>query len=217
MHQISIQIGKKSFANFEAGLRHAETALETAVAWAAQPVSAELKRALQLVAQKVRAEHGQPWNGGVVNFSERLQSRSGEALAAMDKSVKVTGARRLDNVSGSISSGFWAIHETGGVIRAQSKYLTIPLPAAMDARGIPLKKRARDWLNTFVAKSRKGNLIIFQKRGRKDIAPLYLLKPEVRIRPRLNMQDTIERVAVPYFDQKAIEVIERVITERMGG
>ncbi len=48
---------------------------------------------------------------------------------------------------------------------------------ALNANGTPIKLSAREWTNTFVAKSKAGNLIIFQKRGR-QIAPLYVLEEQ---------------------------------------
>jgi hypothetical protein len=86
----------------------------------------------------------------------------------------------------------------------------------MDSRGVPLRKRARDWQNTFVARSRKGNLIIFQKRGRKNIRPLYLLKPEVTIRPRLGMEKNIHGQMLPYFNRRAMDAIERAIDRSLA-
>ena len=78
----------------------------------------------------------------------------------------------IETVEGSISAGRYGIHEVGGVIRAKSaRYLTIPLPAALDRRGVARQPSARGWKNTFVAESKRGNLLIFQRRGA-QIVPL---------------------------------------------
>ena len=88
--------------------------------------------------------------------------------------------------------GYVGIHERGGTIRPRrARYLTIPLPAALDSRGVALRARARDWPDTFIATSRRGNLIIFQRRGRKEVVPLYVLKKSVRIPPRLGLTRTL--------------------------
>jgi len=70
----------------------------------------------------------------------------------------------------------------GGTVRAKNaKFLTIPIgltPLQM-RQGL----RARDFKNTFIAKSRFSSLIIFQKEAG-GVKPLFLLKPSVRIVPR---------------------------------
>ena len=71
------------------------------------------------------------------------------------------------------------------------KWLQLPLPAALDSRGLPLKPGPRSWGNTFVAKSKVGNLLIFQRQG-KPVTPLYVLKTSVYIPARLGMADTIK-------------------------
>ncbi|WP_371154144.1 hypothetical protein [Jannaschia sp. 2305UL9-9] len=76
------------------------------------------------------------------------------------------------------------LQEYGGVMRVKNKrYLTVPLPAAMTG-GKPKRMRARQWEDARVITSRKGNLIIARKQGRRWI-PLYALEKEVHIRARL--------------------------------
>jgi hypothetical protein len=71
-----------------------------------------------------------------------------------------------------------------------------------------LKRRARDWDNTFVRMSRRGNLIIFRKDGVGRVVPLYLLKKSVRIPQRLGLEETVEN-NLPYFAEKALKAIEK--------
>ncbi len=99
-----------------------------------------------------------------------------------------------------------SVHEDGAVIRKKGKMLAIPLPAALDSRGRPLKRGPRAWRNTFVARSRKGNLLIFQKRG-KDIIPLFVLKDQVKIPRRLGMGVTMDKAAPVYIER----VFERAL------
>ena len=98
------------------------------------------------------------------------------------------------------------------MIRAKNgKYLAIPLPAAMTSDGVPILPGPRSWPNTFVAKSRAGNLIIFMKLGT-TIRPLYVLKPEVTIRPRLGMSKTLE-AGLPYFVDRALDQMVKAVTQ----
>ena len=79
----------------------------------------------------------------------------------------------------------------------------------MNANGTPKKMSAREWDRTFVRRSKKGNLIIFTRSG-KSLIPLYLLKKEVKIPPRLGMQKTLE-VGLPRFVDKAMEAMLKEI------
>lgn len=215
--EIEMRVGKRTFDSIEAGFSFLETAIKTAPEGATVPVNHAARDALQRVARLVAQSHGKAWNGSMVNGGDTLQKRSGSSIERMRRSVRV-GGNLKSSVWGHIKTGFWAIHETGGTIRAtRSQYLTIPLPAAMDPRGVPLRKRASDWNNTFVARSRRGNLIIFQKRGRQNIAPLYLLKKSVYIPPRLKFEETLNRDGVPYFEQKSMDALEREILRRIDG
>ena len=81
----------------------------------------------------------------------------------------------------SIRANLWAlaygwVHEHGPVtLRPKhSKFLAIPLEAALTGAGV-LKKPARAWANTFVAKG-----TIFQ-RHKGGAVPLFLLRREVTI------------------------------------
>ncbi len=69
-----------------------------------------------------------------------------------------------------------------------------------------MRQRARDWDNTFVQRSRRGNLLIFQRNG-PNITPLYLLKPSVRIQPRLGLEDSVIKNGLPWFERRAFEEI----------
>jgi len=108
----------------------------------------------------------------------------------------------------------WSAHDRGGspstwelVVYTTSKYapiqqfggtvtpkggrpngkLAIPLPAAQTAAGVA-RGPARSFSDTFIAKSKAGNLLIFQKRG-DGIVPLFALKDRVYVPPRLGMFD----------------------------
>lgn len=206
---ITVFVGTKEFSIFEQAAEHVLRQIEEAPERAAKRVSREIMHGLQRVAAKMREMHSSPWGGGVVNTSDRLQKRSGRGLQSILDSLRVSGST-LQTLQGSISTGDMTIHETGGVINAKgSRYLTIPLPAALDSRGVPLLPSARDWPNTFVQRSRKGNLIIFQKRGR-EIVPLYVLKTTVRIKPRLRMEQAVMG-EIPYLQERILDAIAKEI------
>lgn len=88
-------------------------------------------------------------------------------------------------------------------IRPKSgQYLTIPLMAAKtpsgDARG---SARSGMWGETFFARSKKGNLILFGKRvvqkgkssgqTRGDVVPLFLLVKQVKVKARVHPEEIL--------------------------
>lgn len=82
-----------------------------------------------------------------------------------------------------------AVHEFGGTITGRP-WLTIPLKAALTARGVA-RGTARSFANTFFDRSAAGNIILFQKRGH-DRVPLFVLKHRVTIRARPALKPAAE-------------------------
>ncbi len=147
------------------------------------------------IAEAQNTRHGRPWPSGTGPTS--LSRRSGDLIASIRKSVKVSGVFTATGgeVRGVIGSPlvYARAQEFGATITPKrARWLTVPLPAAMDSRGVMKLPKARDYPRTFVAKSRRGNLIIFQKRGGKKIVPLFVLKKRVKIPPRLNLGIMLE-------------------------
>jgi len=203
-------IGGKAYKDIEKGFDALYEHFEDGLNSLSVPISKAMYEALQRVARKLEQRHSSPWNGQLVNGTNNLQKRSG-GIKRIAQSIKVTG-NSIETLAGTISTAGFAIHETGGTISAKrSKYLTIPLPSAMDNRGVPLRKRARDWDKTFVARSKRGNLLIFRKEKNGGVTPLYLLKPSVRIPARLGLDKAMLTDALPYFERKAFEAIAKAL------
>lgn len=216
MNVLEIEVNGRTFTSIQAAFRDIQKRISESVDASSKPLTREMRRTLQRVAREMERRHSRPWNGMVVNPSDRLQRRSGGGLRSIRNSIDVFNAASINEVRGQITTGNMTVHETGATIRPRrAQYLTIPLPAALDQRGVPLRERARDWDNTFVARSRSGNLLIFRKTpGLNDIAPLYILKREVTIRPRLGMEKVIINDALPFFERRAFEAISREIDRR---
>lgn len=108
------------------------------------------------------------------------------------------------------------ILETGGTITARrTKYLTIPLPAALTKAGVARKRRARDWPNTFVLR-KNGNLYIVQKNGRfGTLKFLYILKKSVEIPAFQYMATTAARSHWKVVD-KILDVIRKTLERKNG-
>lgn len=149
-----------------------------------------MQRYLKYISDMLIKRHSQPWPGGTTANS--LSKRSGQAIRSIAQSLKVETTS--SDVLGYIGGIYYLqAHEDGATIRARrSKYLTIPLPAALDQRGVPRKRSAREWSNTFIIKSKNNNLLIVQRTAT-GIVPLYVLKKQVRIPKRLGMGEALNR------------------------
>lgn len=179
---------------------------------ATAPVGKAFSRFADNILREVFNAHRNPWNGHVINPTPYLQKRSGRGIKSIMDSRIVLEGPALNDVSASMSTGTMTIHETGGVITARrARYLTIPLPAALDRRGVAKKASARDWPNTFVVRTRRGNLLIMQRQpgNRRPIA-LYLLKTSVRIPARLGMERSFTE-ELPRLEQNVIAALEQAL------
>lgn len=218
--RLSAEFGGKRYERASAGAAAYASALGVSFDDLRPMLRRGLRDYLDTVAEAMAQRHSQPWAPDVVlpagERTGRLARRSGRAIREMRRSVEVTDAG--GSVRGTIGGPFYLVtHEEGRTIRtkrARPKYLTIPLPPALDARGVPLKRRARDWRDTFVYKSRRGNLLIAQRRGR-TLVNLYVLKRSVRIPQRLGLGKTIE-LTTPVFLDKTFQGIVREINRRAG-
>lgn len=143
-----------------------------------------------------------------------LKRRSGHLAQSIESSVYQDGEGVITARIGSgVRSGFrmpyTEIHETGGVITPRRvKYLTIPLAAALSPSGVPRKRSAADWPNTFVRRTKSGALIIFQRTGKKTSVPLYVLKRSVNVPARRYMSRTLDATK-NYFIMAVRGAIER--------
>lgn len=165
--------------------------------WGGSVDTRQLRRALDRVPGALFRELKVEFRGILIDFQREhtrrfmsgrpgLHRRTG--TLARSFLFRVEGDR-ISNLQGVYFTNlvYAGIHEFGGVIRPRRrKFLTIPLPAAKTAAGVA-RGGARDFPNTFVRRGPSGNLIIYQKRPKGPPEPLFLLKREVRIPPRLNL------------------------------
>lgn len=202
---IELSFRNQRFRDAEVGLRAFADTIGKKWDGAPKVLSDELRDFLGTVVDALAERHGEAWPGGT--SSQHLSVRSGSLIQSIRNSVRVEGDT-FAGIRGYVGAAFpGRVHEYGATIKAKNHLLTIPLKAALDSRGVPLKKSARDWKNTFVAKTKKGNLLIFQKVGT-QVIPLYVLKDQVTIPPRLGMGQTIN-TGIPYFVDRAADAIAK--------
>ena len=177
----------------------------------------EWRRYLDQVIARARQRHSTQWSPGSRlpsgDTRGRLHVRSGFAMASLTSNVRVFSA---GDVRASITGApYLAAHEFGARIRSRRAdgFLTIPLPAAMNAKGIPLRRSLSDWQDTFLRPTKDGGYLVLQKRRGGKPVPIYILKRSVRIRRRLGLRKDLERTG-PAFAQRLIEELAKSIARR---
>lgn len=200
------------YRDVERGLKVLATDLDQDLNLAFRPIARKVLRDyMRGVLSGVRERISTPYPDGTSpagQFPGTLSRRSGRLLDTFrDDRIDVEDGP--DDVSVSFTlDGIAAVHERGAVIRAvNAQYLTIPLPAALNRNGTPKRPTARSWPNTFVQRSRKGNLLIFQKKG-DGIVPLYALKKSVVIPKRLAFRESFEAGRSLLADTLANEIVK---------
>ena len=127
-------------------------------------------------------------------FAGPLNVRTGTMRRAFTSVAVGSTASSLRFITGTMKNDvpYAAIHEHGGTIRpTKAKFLTIPLEAAKTAAGVA-RGGARFFENTFFMRSKAGNLFLMQRDGN-EVRPLFLLKKEVYIPPRLGFYRAFDR------------------------
>ncbi len=208
--KLSLEIDNKRFADARKGLNALSQRVGVAFEDLSPIARKELQNVLDTVKEAMRKRHSTPWQPfkrlPAGDRGGKLAKRSGKGL----RGIRMRTQASSDEVTGWITVDFpMSVHEKGAIVRRKSKLLAIPLPAALDARGVPKKLGPRLWSNTFVAKSRKGNLLIFQRRGGK-IIPLYALKEKVVIPARLGLGVTLQTAAPLFVDRVFNEALKKL-------
>ncbi len=203
-----IEFHGKRFDDAGTGLRYFAQSLNQGAERLGPVLAKELRDYLTFVASEMSNRHGTAWPGGTT--ANTLSVRDGALTKSLRDGVKVEGDK-LDTVRGEMRGVFYAkVHEYGAVIKVKNaKYLAIPLPAALGPTGMPLKPGPRFWTDTFVIKSKAGNLLIVQRQGGK-IVPLYVLKTQVTIPQRLGLRKTVQ-TGLPFFQEKATEAMLKTL------
>ncbi len=95
-----------------------------------------------------------------------------------------------------------SILEKGGTIRPKkAKALTIPLPG--------VKGKASNFPDSFIIKSKAGNALIVQKKGKSGLKPLFVLKKSVKIPAFHWLSDSIKDMKPDLFRSlKPVELLK---------
>lgn len=188
------------------GLEAWSTKLQQGLAVSMRSLPAVFREQLVRVADLIASRNNGRWPSAGVGLSRR----SGSLLESLRQGVSVSGVGdRMEASLGGVA--YLGIQEFGGTVVARgARYLAIPLPAALDDRGEPLRDSPQDWDNTFIQRSKAGNLLIFRRDGT-GIIPLYALKTSTRIPPRLGARDVL-RQQMPYFTSRILDTVLAGVT-----
>ncbi len=208
---IEFQFRNKRFTDAQKGLEAFAAELGRDVQKLGPILSKSLQRYLDEVRRALIRRHSKPFSNPTnvpATGSSDLLRRSG-GIRGITTLVK--SAKDLNRIAGTMIVPFpISVHERGTTIRARNaQFLTIPLSAALDSRGIPLRPSARSWDMTFVQRSRRGNLLIFQRRGT-QIVPLYLLKKSVTLPPRLKAEESL-LAGEDFFVSETIDAMAKAL------
>ncbi len=179
-YEIGIVVNSKSYPTLQAGLKGVGDALDSKRI--AETFKKELRVFLNDIATVMEQQHSGSYPGGTSATS--LASRSGKGVRSIRKSIRVSGGSNLGKLLGSIGGlERLFIHEFGGTIRAKNGHLAIPLPDALNSRGVPKKQGPRAWSKTKILRSKNGNLVIYQDAGSNRKKLLYvLIGPKSRLK-----------------------------------
>lgn len=212
-YKLDIIVNNKKHSSLKKGVARIVRKLDTRNPLFAKITKKELRIFLNDIASVMETRHSKSFTGSKSTVG-RLQKRSGEGVASIRRSITLSG-NNIKNIIGTMGGlSRLTIHEFGGSITPKSrKFLTIPLPAALDSRGIPKRLSVRDWENTAVIKTAGGRLMVIQRRGRR-IIPLYILAKKVTIPARLGMRASAEK-RLSAFGDKLANVIVRELSKEL--
>lgn len=187
--KISLMVGSKEFNNIALGMNVISSDIMVYSKRLSHDIARDLSRSLKTYFDRLRVKNSKKWSSYAQSkLSTSLLSRTGESWVRAEKSIKIEIGE--DNISASFElDGKIGLHSYAKTLAPKrANYLTIPLDAALTSNGMPLRKRARDWDNTFVRLSQKNNLIIFRRELNGGITPLYLLQKRVKQRDKINIK-----------------------------
>lgn len=134
------------------------------------------------------------------------RSISGQTFVSKFISKAILGA----GIAGRKAPKYAKILETGKptIKPKKAKMLTIPLPG--------VKGVAANYPDAFIITSKKGNVLIVERKGEKGLRPLFVLKKEVKIPAKHWLSQSIKEMKPELIRSLKPKEIVKVM-EKMGG
>lgn len=208
--ELSVSYGNKRYRDAARGLHALAKSLNKSMNDYAHVLSREMKTFIRDELDKLAERHSGP-----ITTDTTLATRTGTLVKSLKTAGTVTEAATIADVQAEIRlPGQYKVQEYGGTVKPKNGYLFVPLPDALNPDGTPKKLNPRQWQDTFIRESKAGNLILFQRVGRKLI-PLYALKSQVRVRPRLGLVSQV-KADFPDFADRALTALFDALTKPLN-
>lgn len=170
-------------------------------------IDEEIRRVLDIEAGRLHKRIVGKHLGGSRTTSTRLRGRSGR----LEKSVVIRQSTTIDGISSSevrIEAPYASVHfgkkgETTVIRPKSARALAIPTKFAQDSRGVKLGETdSPKFKNTFVANGK-----IFGQVGSGAFVPLFVLKDQVRVPVRIDIQDKLLRPILKPLEARLARVL----------
>jgi hypothetical protein len=139
----------------------------------------------------------------VEDIQETFTTRGNWYLPRNKFGIKIEAARK-DHLSAAVKTeAYWlAIHETGGIKTPGGKYLAIPTDNVRRTKRQIIKRsqRPRNLIRPFVLNTINGP-VLFQRKNKRAIVPLYQLEPKAKIKKESTVIETTVRVVRERFSR----------------
>lgn len=144
-----------------------------------------------------------------VMFKKR-KGRTGELARSIAGRAYLKGALVISIIGSGVFRRkpvkYARIQEKGGKVRAKNKMLTIPLPG--------VQGRAANFPDAFIIKSKKGNVLLVERKGKKGLKPLFVLKREIDIPARHWLETSIDQMKLQLYQTMKAEEILKTLKSR---
>lgn len=140
-----------------------------------------------------------------------LKVRTAQLWRSMGYKAKTEGYKSSVEVGSGVAGKKAPVYarplEKGKTIRPKkAKMLTIPLPG--------IKGVAANFPDAFIIKSKKGNVLLVEKKGKKGLRPLFVLKKSVKIPAKHWLSDSMKEMRPDLIKYLSVKEVMKVLERR---
>ena len=142
--------------------------------------------------ERFRGQLSGPWKR---NRGDTLANRQGSLRRSIRTPVTgstLSNMRLRATVGDAISAPYARIQEEGGTVRPKKAggFLTVPMPDNLTPTGRTKTQRPRSDPSIFVTRVKGNAYLVRKSAGGEGLEFLFLLKKQVKIKPRLGFKET---------------------------
>lgn len=143
-------------------------------------------------------------------FFRSRKGRTGELARSIGGKTYAIGSKVYSVVGSGVTGKrvkYARIQEKGGTVKPRTKkWLTIPIGGTQG--------RAANFPNSFFIKSKAGNILLVERRGKKGLRPLFVLKKSVDIPARYYLEKSMNQMKPSLHQEMKPEAILRTLETR---